>query len=297
MTIKKYHYTINLNSKDVKDQNNSTKSSLVFNFHSLLTNEDEVFDAKIGIIDAQIPVSFYNINAYNNTLNYTINGLSKTLNLDVGNYNETNFITNIKLKFISLGDSFSILFNKITGKLQFTNLDNYDFIFLNSSLFSVIGFKKDNDFSSSSFVLSGIYPFSIIGTKKLKIISEQINLRNYDSYKSSTINALGFIPVNACAFGMILYENRSGKYSSLQMMALDNFEISLLDDDNNPIDFNGIDWSMTLQLTIYKNEEDRKSTSFSDMFKNDKQQSNAIVENNFYDDDLQFLLYQNRILI
>ena len=51
---------------------------------------------------------------------------------------------------------------------------------------------------------------SLIGTRKLKICSEQITVNNLDSVLLNGANILQFIPVNSPPFGVILFQNSNG---------------------------------------------------------------------------------------
>ena len=58
---------INLYSANGIKQNSSSNSSIQFEFSNLL-NETDLAYAEIGIVNAEIPVSFYTINENNNAL-------------------------------------------------------------------------------------------------------------------------------------------------------------------------------------------------------------------------------------
>ena len=55
-----------LNSAHGISLNGSYKSNLFFTFNGLLTQEDNIEQVQISLVNAQIPVSFYTINYTNN---------------------------------------------------------------------------------------------------------------------------------------------------------------------------------------------------------------------------------------
>ena len=58
---------INLYSANGVKQNGTNNSSVQFEFPNLLNDKDLAY-AEVGIVNAEIPVSFYNINENNNSL-------------------------------------------------------------------------------------------------------------------------------------------------------------------------------------------------------------------------------------
>jgi hypothetical protein len=60
---------------------------------------------------------------------------------------------------------------------------------------------------------------------------------------------LSTIPVDQPAFGMISYVNSIELNKAvLQTRYIDQIDISIADEDNNLIDFNGLEWNITLVL-------------------------------------------------
>jgi hypothetical protein len=52
-------------------------------------------------------------------------------------------------------------------------------------------------------------------------------------------------------FSILLYNNYSNSKHIIKNKNLDNIEIKIYDDDNNLVDFNSIDWSITLEIESY----------------------------------------------
>ena len=281
---------INIYSSDGISQNDDYLSNMTFNFKSVVQDLDDNIDIKVCVHDAQIPFSFYNITAYNNTLNYTVSGISYIMIINPGNYNEYTLAIQMMSQFLLNSITINITYSKISGKMTF--LGTSDFTFLPSSIFSVLGFKLNTTYISSSFSLTGVYPMSILGTRKLKICSDKLSLSNMDSFSKSQ-SVISFIPVNCQPFGMILYSNPNDKQCTIKSTTIDEVDIKILDDFNRPINFNGVHWSISLAITVSKKMSisgETNSTLHSISQKH-------INESDFYDNDLQFLLYQNGIFL
>jgi len=85
---------ITLSSKYGIQQNGTYKSHLLFNFKNLLSDEQHMLKSEVIVLNAQIPVSFYVINDYNNVLKISGTGiLTTTITIETGNYNANTLIT------------------------------------------------------------------------------------------------------------------------------------------------------------------------------------------------------------
>lgn len=104
------------------------------------------------------------------------------------------------------------------------------------------------------------YQCNFLGITRLKIKSQIIQTNNIDSYSKGKSNMLCSIPVNNASFGLIIYNNISGFKTIFPNDNLDYIDISITDDSDQLIDFNGIDINITLQIdTIRKHLHDNDS--------------------------------------
>lgn len=288
--IKEETRFINLYSSDgVSLNDDNLLSNMVFNFKNIVQDIDENVDIKVCIDNCQFPYSFYNINEYNNVLFYVFSGTTYSIIIDPGNYNENTLAKQMTSQFLLNNHIFTISFSKITGKMTF--LSTLNFSFIPSVIFPVLGFKLNTSYLSNIFILVSEFPMSILGTRKLKICSDRLSLNNLDSFSKSQ-NIIQFIPVNCVPFGMIFYNNTNDKHCTLRSTAIDEIDIKIYDDQNEFIDFHGVNWCITLAITIYKKtNQDDNPTSFNSIT------TKNIVDSDFYDNDLQFLLFQNGVIL
>jgi hypothetical protein len=104
------------------------------------------------------------------------------------------------------------------------------------------------------------YQCNFLGITRLKIKSSIIQTNNIDSFSKGKSNILCTIPVNNASFGLIIYNNISQFKTIYPNNNLDYIDISITDDNDNLIDFNGIDINITLQIdTIRKHLHDNDS--------------------------------------
>ena len=120
MNVKSDIQLINLNSSYATLNNTAYLSDVVFSFKGLAKTEHDIISRKIIILNAQIPVSFYNINYTNNVLNYTVNSIWNSIVVPVGNYNANSLMTSLTSFFLTNGHTITITINKLNGILTFT---------------------------------------------------------------------------------------------------------------------------------------------------------------------------------
>jgi hypothetical protein len=304
---------INLNSKDCIRNNSTFLSDVYFQFSGLLKDEDDILERYISIQNAQIPFSFYNINVYNNILKIQIGATTYTLTLIRGNYNATSLITEIQNQLTNNGiTDITLGVSSTTGLLTITKTTgSFSLISSGSTIYEILGFVVGTNYTSVSQKIISPYPLNLLGTLRLKICSYEFSTNNID------FNLIT-LPIEVGNFGLIQYTNLTNIKATLNNVSLDGFDISIIDDNNNYVNFNNINWTMTLVLTIVRRRIMTSQNRFSDIIKsnteinieegtqevnqevnNEENQQEPIQEEQFVTeepltDDLDLLLYNNR---
>lgn len=241
-------------------------SDVEFSIKDILKDGDEVLYAHVNIESCQIPVSFYLINYNTNILKYTISGnpTIQTLTLTRGNYKLSSLIKEIKAQFLSAGYDFTITFDIIIGKLTFSSTTNFTFLSAvsGSTVSEIIGFDSVSSYSSVGNILQGEHCCSLIGIKKIKISS--VNLRTSSVSSGGGGNLIGVIGVNAPPYSIINYQNTSPTRGGLLLNRnISAIDLQFRDENNNFINFNNTEWSLTLSVTVTKTYKMVKDTSFT----------------------------------
>jgi hypothetical protein len=258
--------TINLNAENATQKNGDFLSSVYFQFNGLLTEEPDIQAVYISIQNAQFPFSFYNVNVYNNLLRISVDANpAVVLTLTRGNYNANTLITEIQARLSAAGiTSITITISSITGLLTFTKTSGTFTLFSSGSTsFKILGFNPTLNYTSVASVLVAPYPLNLLGTLKLRIASYSLPIASFDSSVDGNLNILATVPINAGNFGLIMYENANNIQSSLNLRVLDNFDLEILDDDGNLINFNGAYWSVTMLLSIERIVRQTSGTTFA----------------------------------
>tara|TARA_R110000803_G_scaffold1620_1_gene5196 strand:+ start:2348 stop:3277 length:930 start_codon:yes stop_codon:yes gene_type:complete len=264
---------INLSSLHGDKVNGSLHSIIDYEFPSLVDHKKGVAYVEVGVVSAEIPVSFYTINEYNDTIRFLINATTYNITLLRGNYNATTLITEIVSKMkTALGGSsdITLALNKINGKLEWTNtggLDTFTLVKTGTALWYILGLDDAvaTYTADATEKITPPFPLNLLGTNNVSIRTDNLATMNYNSKEGGNSNVLANISVDASPFGILLYKNTSITYNILRVLVLNRFRISLLDDNGNPIDFNNGNWSITLAINIHRHSPTLNSRTFSDM--------------------------------
>ena len=249
---------ITLNSKYGIQQNGTYKSNILFNFKNLLSDEEHILKSYITVLNAQIPVSFYVITSLNNSL-VLETSVTTTITIANGNYSANTLITELQSKFLTAGITFtSIQFNKINGILSFISNGFTNYYFTSAStLLNVLG--TTSSIISVSTVYTCPYPLNLLGVQKLSIKSERLAIHSVSSIDFSFSNTLVTIPCDVPPYSLISYTSQSEQNKNLlNIRNINEIDIQIFDENNNFIDFNNLDWTITLTISSELSTNEQK---------------------------------------
>ena len=239
-----YSNQIFLNSKNADVQMNGTKkSSVVFFFNDIFKTDKKTIEQRVEVVNAQVPISWYLINSTNNM--FYLNSVATYF--PVGNYNVNTFITTWIATF---GANWTVSFSTITNQFTFTNTANFSLSDGINSIFNIIGFLPGKVYNSVSLVLTSAFSVNFGGLQKVNIKSASFTLANCDSKNKSVSKTMASVPVSSIQAGYIFYNNITGFKSIFKNHEISSINIDIQDDFGNFIDFNNVDWSLTLQVDI-----------------------------------------------
>ena len=244
---------ITLNSQDGEKMNGTYLSSIKFNFSGLLQDDIYLIRTYITVLNAQFPVSFYIIDDTNNVLNYTQASVPKSITIPIGNYNGNQMVTTLNTGFTNNGSSITTSLNSQNGILNFIITDGFSYTFLSTSTIkSILGF--DSNITSITLITMP-YQLNLLGKKKIFINSNNLRNSAFTSKSLSSVQTIATIPVDKPPYEMINYTSVSDLEKNILFnRSLDVLDIQIVDEDNKYINFQNINWSITLCLTIEKND-------------------------------------------
>ena len=144
--------------------------------------------------------------------------------------------------------NFTLTFNSITGIYTLGYISLF-YLISSSTCYKIMGFVKNITYTSdSNFNIVMPYCCNFLGITRLKIKSNVIQTNNIDSYSKGKCNMLCSIPVNSAAGGLIVYNNYTNFKIIFPNNNLDYIDISITDENDNELDFNGVDNYITLQI-------------------------------------------------
>ena len=249
---------ITLNSKDATKLNGTYLSNVVFPFRGLLKDEPQTLRSYIKVSNAQFPVSFYTIDATNNILSYA-SGSTHTITIPIGNYNATTLISAMIVLFTANGDAITPSFNSNNGKMTFTSAVSYNYYPYGTNNCTIGNILGIGPTTLSGTVAVCPYPLNLLNKKKLFINSANLFNVAYSSYKLGFTTTIATIPVNQPPYNLINYVSLSDTDKNIiTNKHLDSIDIQILDENNNFINFNSIDWSISLCLSCEKTDPNRQ---------------------------------------
>ena len=246
---------INLSSSSATIKNNSYNSVMIFNL-PVMKKEKNILYNQVSLINAQIPVSYYTINENNNL--FVLSSASYTLTN--GNYNATSF----KTMFLNLlGSSFSMTLDISTGKYTLSCTSSFT-ILSTTTCYKILGLEKNKSYTVSSS-LTFPYPCNFLGINRLKIKSAVFKTNNLDSNSDGHSNLLATIPVDTSQYSLITYNNLVNFKNIFNNTDINYVDITITDESNNIVNFNGIDVHITLQIDSIM-EDYVNNTNLNDLF-------------------------------
>jgi hypothetical protein len=270
------HKLITLNSRYANKINGTYNSNVIFNFKGILTDEDDIISSNICVMNAQIPISFYTINETNNYFQIKLGaGSYVNITIPVGNYNGNTLITALNVAILATaGFSPTITLNNVNGILTFTYASSFTLNFPTNLLtggtnftYRILGFNASSVNVGTSITAN--YPLNLLGVNRLAIRSNKLAINSYNSVSLNLGITLSTIPVDVPAFSLISYTNQTDLNKSLlRVNIIDDIDISIVDEDNNFINFNNIDWTIALVLENVRLLPTKFTDSFESLIKN-----------------------------
>ena len=200
---------ITLNSDYGQSLNGTKKSSVMFNFNSILSDEEHIIRASISVMNAQIPSSFYVINEYNNQLLYNYNNnINLYITINVGNYNAYTLITALNTAFASKSTPIIVSINKLTGILTFTAPYLYTFLTCPNTIMFILGLLTEDQITADP-VLSG---FKVVATKS----------RTYPFTVSASNNTIPYIASFQSGSALLIIPQATYTSASKLVVAINN---------------------------------------------------------------------------
>lgn len=226
--------------------NGDYKSQIVFSIPDAIVADDSIDFIYFSIPYVVIPNSFYIINMTNCMLSILQSGVTTTYMFPMGNYTSQTFMTQFKLL---LPAQFGITLGQNSNQFTITHTTTPFTILGISTIDSIMGFSGNQVSVGNSVLLPRVCNFLPLP----RICIRCPDLAN--SFISATTDGTDVVlsvPNNAKLNGQIVYNNSSNMKTLFKLTNLNQFYVSLTDDDGVPINFNGISSFFTFQFDIHR---------------------------------------------
>ena len=233
--------------------NGEKKSKVQYNLRNMIDFEnDKTIDyVTVSMPYATLPNSSYNVNDYSNTLNVAWGGNNYSYVFINGNYNYQSFITAFQS---ILPAHFSITYNATKNKYTITN-SSYSFTLLNSTIDYIIGYTGTLASStvSAPYTLEMIRVVNFLPNPIINICCQEICNGQSLGLNSNPLfsNILASIQNTSKLNNELVYQNASDEFV-IRNVYNNTLNISILDDDGNYMDFNGVSSWFLLRFRIHK---------------------------------------------
>ena len=283
ITINSDDATLNNTFVDLNGNSVSDTSSCTFNFYGkekLKCSQWEQFT--FSIVEALLPLSYYNINENNNTIvisNDSRTNANGTYIITKGNYavsdlydvllntTSTNSQVCATSGGIQFGSYFTVSFDTIFLKFTFQSYTSTNGASTTATLLSssttasrLLGFNLNTNYSfaiPSGGTYYTLYSSNLIDlsyTTKLLITCDQLLSNALDS---NNVNVGSNVLISATAAQnsstYMVYSNYFEK--NLLSRDIQYFTLNFLDQDRNKLNLNGLNWSMTILIKKYRVEQ------------------------------------------
>lgn len=261
--------------------NGNLKSRVMFDLKGFLDfeNDDSVQAATLSMPYAILCNSNYQLNYTNNQLDFTHGATTASVSFPYGNYAVDTFMQ----KFLELMPSgFGITFNSTTGCFSITNSAEPFSLLSTSTIDYVMGFHEEiaGEVSGTGYAATMPRVANFLPTPLFRVCVESNSIYNGQVLgrdgSPAYSNVLASIPNVSKQNSSVVYQNLSDEFA-LQPVGQTQLILSILDDNGNFIDFNGVSSYFQLRVRLYKKIQKTRKT-FSDLLNTAAQTRKALEE-------------------
>lgn len=256
--IQTRQFYLSSNSQNATKNNGSYNSNIKYFIPNFIKTTDNILYNTIKLSHAEIPYSFYIINDTNNY--FRVN--STNIYIANGNYTGKTLIDEINRQLINIDISFNMTLSSVNGIITMNGNIPFSLDMTKSLIYKVLGLESgiyNGLFNFFGYELKFTYPLDLLGTRNIyikinNVVMDNLNLTSNDK---STLKS---IPVNVSPFGIIRYNNIENTETFVKNNDLEYLELEITDDNNNNINFNGIDWTICIEIKSLTTATKNKSS-------------------------------------
>lgn len=237
--------------------NSPANSDVVFYFDNPIYCPSS-FNIVLKFINASVPLSFYNINQYNNTFNTSVGNFVMTN----GNYNALQLEAHLNVLLAGVGITCD--FNEITNQFTFTRANAWTYLGTSTSQ-TILGFTAGNQVAvniAGTWTLTSTNCCDLTYTKNVYVDIDNIVSNNLMSVNGGFTPVMKSIPIDLSQGSILTFVDSGETSLKLKENFISYLHIRLLDDNLNTLNLNGLHFSLTFELYFVNNGQ-TNITNFS----------------------------------
>ena len=216
-------------------QNNDSETDITWDVSSAnLVSPNRLFN--ISLKQLEFPISFYNVNSSNSTVNLHVNGAGTDYTLAVENYTAET----LRDALTALLPAITCAYDEPTNKFTFTKASG-DFT-LSGNCFRLLGLPSTSGEASTGSSLTPTNMVNMVSKSYLKCRLDETN-------NGTAELRLGKVQLDSGIYELVYYDEPNPELLRLAgFPTITSLRLRLVDPDQNTFDLNGVPWSVTLEV-------------------------------------------------
>ena len=206
----------------------------------------------VGLTSAEIPYSFYNVDSRNNkvTIDAGSDGTA-TIILPEQNYDVDSLKKNLNNLLVAANVlNTTVDFDKNTNKFTFTNT-NGGLKITSTTMTRELGLVPNQINGPYTASLTSSNACNLSGTSSVYVNLNNVSITNLDS-RGDLNGVLAKLNVNVAPSEFIFYQQTENQYYVTSDRQINFFSISLTVDNNELLNLNGVDFSVSITIHFQK---------------------------------------------
>ena len=212
----------------------------------------------IRVVDATIPSSAYNVPATQNTVYVTYNGTPATITVPAGFYTISTFVSQLNtLTTSAVGTNATWSYSLLSSEISLSWIGAGNFVILGTTTMwrqLGVGGKNASITVATGTTVAMPWAFDLSGPRSCIISSESaetVSLHSTGTPSPYSTNLICKVPMSAAYGSMNEYVDQSGFSQLITNNFIGEMHIALLDEEQQPLDLNGVTWTVTIMIDVF----------------------------------------------
>jgi len=226
----------------------------------LVANPDELIT--VELVNAAIPNSFYNVEVGRSSFDVTetVGGTaaSRTITVAQGNFDVNTLRSELLTRLNTGTPVYTVVFNRVSGRYTFTVTGAVAVTFdMTGPMRRSLGFSQTaHSFAGSPLTLQSDHVCDLSSNNHSLLVQASFLSSSFITSKDMrSTGIIAVIPINAQNFNFILFQPQEEFTVLVRNNLIDTFMLNVTNQDGRQIDFNGVEWEISLRFRFEKDPE------------------------------------------